>query len=396
MAQSVDPLQSFTYLVENIPRWLVKLDELNTQCDEQYERFYKLTKYGQVKLTRKKKNDSTESLRPGKEAISPTAAHEQFLRQVPDLGCPNKDILNLLPPVQTQTPESPAAELNRKRKPQSDLSISSGPNRYRTKSMIVVYYDSTLQEAFEAIVKNVANARSTLRKGRTTATFQARMASMGLPAENSLPAIGDPINPKAILSSFGQTRVPGGAGGSTDKKRYRSFDEADRDLEEAQNLSEKAAHQFLRDGDSKIEIEGMRRRFKAVVALAEKEVEKMKFSAGEDIGTSEMNTSAGSKICPSALQSGPFDSDEVTTHSKVEPSPFSSAVQPLLSTSITTAPTRSSDLPSTIQTDLLPPSTSAKQFNFAATGMIEVDDAASDASSVKVDMNAIRRVSRRV
>ena len=427
MAQSVDPLQSFSYLVDHVPYWLSKLEELTVQCDEQYERFYRITKQGQVKLTRKKTTDSMESLRPKRERSSqgtePSASvpregtrHESPIRSNAErcLDTPVEPA-----PPNSRPPDLPAAEKSRKRKPPSDLSLPSGPNRYRTKSMVVVYYDSAIQEGFETLVKHVANARNMLRKGRTTATFQSRMASMGLPAENisSPPAKGLSAGIDLSLIQGSSTRpraaVAEGAWASTtsDKDKHKVFDEADRDLEEAQNLAEKGAHQFLRDGDPRIEIGGMRKRFQAVESLGKKEVAKLNTGKHEDWPrTAETGSAAGSatgKVTPSLVLDPLLDTVNTDPSSNLSQSQFDDQTLPTTLSSpvgaskdidnpplLSTQPPPLASTAEDISTE--PDLSSAKnQFNFAATGMIEVDDAASDASEVKIDMNAIRRVARR-
>lgn len=377
MAQSIDPLHSFTHLVDNVPQWLVKLDELSVQCDEQYERFYKLTKNGHFKLTRKKKHDSTESLRgKGVVEFSPLLPQADIEEETNGMTHQADD--------RSRASQSHAAmvasmEQTRKRKPASDFSAASGANRYRTKSMIVVYYDSAIQEGFEGIVRHIANARSTLRKGRTTATFQSRMAAMDFAMGNDSP-LGDALDPKSVVASFARPRMAAGA--ASEKQKYKTFDEADRDLEEAQNLSEKAAHQFLRDGNSKAEIEGIKRRFKAVQALAMKEAQRLKAA----------NTSS------SAIESK-TEASERSTGKKIEPDPPPAKFQyPSIVENGSPSPVKAEfPPPSPSRNNGVPPLSngSTKQLNFVAAGMIEVDDAASDASSVKIDIAAIRRVTAR-
>lgn len=370
MATTVEPVQSFAYLCENIPLWQTKLDELNAQCDEQYERFYKLTKHGEVKLTRKKKHVSTESLRP-RDNITPKSkppAPATSTTELPEAtptspanntsAPPTSSQPTSTPPNNTSGPPASNQQPTLKRKQASASSAASGKGGYRTKSMIVVYYDSTIQERFESIVKDVSNARSNLRKGRTTATFQARMASMAPSAEQN-----DVLSsPKFIMPSFGRLR-----GDAADKQKYKVYDEADRDLEEAQNLSEKAAHQFLRDGDCNAEIAVMRRRFCAVRDLAEQEHERLKRKKAEEEDGKEGDSTDVMEI----------------SHSLAAGKDISAPTFPALPISISPSDRIAVDMP-------LP-----KQMHFAATGAIEVDDAASDASSLKIDMDAIRRVTRR-
>lgn len=55
-----------------------------------------------------------------------------------------------------------------------------------------------------------------------------------------------------------------------------AFDHADKCLEMAQSLCEVAAHQFLRDGDCRAELEGTRLRFEGCLRVAEQEVARLR------------------------------------------------------------------------------------------------------------------------
>ena len=357
----MEPIESFTYIVDNVPQWLTQVEDLSTRCDEQYDRFYKLTKRGEVKLTRKKKNDSTESLRP--KDITKDTTTEPFLQiDVSKEPVPVPVIVaNTLPDATPKPHSEAAAQLattttrTLKRKPASALSAASGKDGYRTKSMIVVYYDSAIQDGFESIVKQISNARSNLRKARTTATFQARMAAMGLPSANKASSPSDKLLMPS-MPSIGRTRES-----AAEKEKFKAYDESDRRLEEAQNLSERAAHQFLRDGDCIIEIDAIKKRIQAVQQLANKELERLK------------NEKEASSEQPEA----------VTRTNEKGLEQILDRVYPSLPTPPSTAH---------IEVNPLPP----KQIHFVATGAIEVDDASSDSSSVKIDMNAVRRVTRRL
>ena len=204
MAPSIEPIESFTYVVDNVPQWLIKVEELSNRCDEQYDRFYKLTKHGEVKLTRKKKSDSIESLRPKDTKTVPFLQIDDTKEPAPAEAIPSDP----LPDIKSKPHSEAAAQIpssaprTLKRKPASALSATSGKDGYRTKSMIVVYYDSAIQEGFEGIVKQISNARSNLRKGRTTATFQIRMASMGLPSTDTDAS----PSAKFMMPSIGRTK----------------------------------------------------------------------------------------------------------------------------------------------------------------------------------------------
>ena len=67
----------------------------------------------------------------------------------------------------------------RKRKTDSIASGESQVPKYRTRSMIIVYYDSAVQHAFEELVKLISASRNAMRKGK----MAARMADMKRMAE---------------------------------------------------------------------------------------------------------------------------------------------------------------------------------------------------------------------
>ncbi|KFY12110.1 hypothetical protein V491_06907, partial [Pseudogymnoascus sp. VKM F-3775] len=81
----------------------------------------------------------------------------------------------------------------RKRKTESLASADSGKPKHRTRSMIIVYYDSAVQSDFESLVKHISASRNNMRKGK----MAARMASMRMMAD--LEALGD--EPEAELEA---------------------------------------------------------------------------------------------------------------------------------------------------------------------------------------------------
>ena len=327
-------------------------------------------------ITRKNHN-STESLRPnedvtghqsGNQALEnttmPPPLHAEAVEaaEPPLLSDPLKTSykrlshscstkaarqINAQPPIIAQT-------ANRKRKPTSTHhSAASGHAhpRYRTRSMMVVYYDSAIQEAFEALVRSIAGARNTLRKGKATANLKSRIASMGVGSDNPFAGPSDfaMLNPKL---RGGITRSGLGLRDDPDDKT-KDFEIADKDLETAQSLCEVAAHQFLRDGDCRLEIDGTRKRFEAALGLAKREVERIR---------TEQETEAVEAKKAEEKSSLNTSTDE----SMNEKVPFVEVVQ---------------------QDSMAPEP--VKEINFTGTGTIEIDDG-SDAESVHIDISAIR------
>ncbi|KAL8684973.1 MAG: hypothetical protein Q9224_006035 [Gallowayella concinna] len=334
----MEALTSFTHLTDSIPIWLSKLDELAVQVADQHSRFARMSQTNFTGLRLAKKHDSTESLRPPKDDLDP-----------PDsiiLAKPSVSPTSIPPTSQPNLPKTPLTkEIRRKRKPGSNLSAASGAQRYRTRTMIIVYYDSAIQEAFESLVRNIASARNNLRKGKTAASFKARMLSMGMGEDDddddddACPI----LNPKLMIKRIPRT---------PQSDASPNFDQADGDLEAAQNLCEVAAHQFLRDGDCEEELEGTRKRFEDCLRVATEQVEKFRAEEGKESPAD----STGSRVNASS-----------TINAENYPVPI--AAEKFEMPRIPVVPTLTSN------------------------GTIEVDDD-SDAGSVHIDLTVLRRTRR--
>lgn len=337
----MDALKSFTHIIDNLPSWLTQLDELSVQVTEQHARFTRLTHFTEVKLARKK-HDSTESLRPKADdnpEPTPIVVTDASVQPTSQPASDNAIIL-----------ADTSRKILRKRKPSLALSGASGPQRYRTRSMIVVYYDSDIQDAFEMLVRNIAGARNNLRKGKTAASFKNRLAAMGMGEDRYGAGMFPLLDPKMRLK-VGINRQVNGT--STDT----AFETMDQDLEKAQSLCEIAAHQMLRDGDCRLEIEETKERIAKCLKIAKEEVEKLKAEAKEEESPEAREAQQTVEFVPE------------TTHEESRPEPIEIIIYEKVEH---------------------PP---IKHSNFAGTGAIEVDNE-SDASSVHVDLSAIRRTRR--
>ncbi|KAI9829881.1 MAG: hypothetical protein M1826_005303 [Phylliscum demangeonii] len=153
--------------------------------------------------------------------------------------------------------------LRRKRKTES-IASNMEPTKYRTRSMIIVYYDSAVQEAFEAVVRNVSTARNLLRKGRMAAKMKQVTA---LPDE--LASLLGSDESALVSSRLAFSRMSRARGGGGDEKTI--FDTIDQALEASQSFCEHGAHQFLRDGDCAAEIASIKLKLGEVRTLAQAE-----------------------------------------------------------------------------------------------------------------------------
>lgn len=333
----MDALQSFVHLNDSVPSWLSKLDDLTVNVAEHNARFIEMARFGNNLL--KKKNLSTESLRG--DPVHNSAVEGQSAAKTTDAYVPPDPSHQCLSHAARARNAANNIALVRKRKGSNSSLVSEQP-RYRTKSMVVVYYDSAVQEAFESLFRSIASARNNLRKGKTAATFKARMASMGM-AESSTIPIGDPSTLTLKTMKVGLARRTLSPDFGADDKTA-AFDEADKDLEASQNLCEVAAHQFLRDGDCRLEMDGMRKKFANCGAIAKREVERLK---EEEAREQEMIRAPAELV-----QEEPLPVIE-SVEAKVNPPP------PL------------------------------KEINFPVTGVIEVDEGY-EAESVQIDLSAFK------
>lgn len=234
--------------------------------------------------------------------------------------------------------------------------------------MIPVYYDSMYQQAFEAMVKNISTARNCLRKGKNAAAFKARLASFGMTSPASPPIYGNhsaQSTPKIMMPTLGQP-IPSGR--SDANNSTMGFIEVDRDLEEAQNLCENAAHQMLREGDCQHELKGMRKRFLSCAETTKRELERLHSEAYVEVLTIEaVESEAPIKLpLPLAIER-PVTNEQFMFDEKF-PQALPTKMAPLALTEI--------QLP-------------------VSTGTMEVDDDSS-AESIQIDIAAMRRTMRRL
>lgn len=255
--------RSFVELHDSIPNWITRLDLLSRQVNERYAEFTRLSRssIGSIGSIRRKKTGSTESLRPQDEA-------ERGVR-APESSEPPHERIEIDPNnwrlFQDAQEQSQA---KRKRKSSTILSVASGPQRFRSRMSLIVYYDSAIQQGFEWLVRSIAGARNTLRKAKTSASLKSRVASLEMeesPFEGS--------RTDAMLRNPNLPRLPRGSGPyMTDGISFESYDLIDKDLEAAQSLCERGAHQFLRDGTCTDELSGTREKFENCLRIAEAQI----------------------------------------------------------------------------------------------------------------------------
>jgi hypothetical protein len=175
--------------------------------------------------------------------------------------------------------------------------------------MIIVYYDSAVQEAFESLVRNISSARNNLRKGRMALKLKqiTAMSMDGDDDDSVAPWAQDDdangaapiISPRMLFARTPRSRsggtaagrmfgVAGGGNGSRggdSGDKNTPIDTMDQLLESAQSLSEHGAHQFLRDGDCSAEITGIKSRLTEAAEIAKREIQKLQAEEADGAGS---------------------------------------------------------------------------------------------------------------
>lgn len=349
----MDPLNS---LITNVPDWLKRLDELNEQIEQRQLDLAKLAQNQPCSSARSLKNKgSTESLKPkendnvaspsdGPKADGPhddpeltatpatpatpaTTARPQQPPQQP-ADSPSSPVSDTRTPsaIQRQRKEVVAtaqrrarATLRKRQKSGSMVSAEGALPSYRSRSMIIVYYDSYVQSFFEELVKFVSASRNLMRKAKMAAKVAEikRMAELEMPNDGDGRDSGELAPGDALIAA--DPSLPSRSGGMMDLHlRYSSpyqrtmgprladmgpgdpgmgarplapanaaysgsslglfkqegdvYDELDKGLEFVQGMCERAAHQFLRDGECGEEIEKVKMRLGHTKEMADKEM----------------------------------------------------------------------------------------------------------------------------
>jgi hypothetical protein len=339
-------LDALSTLCTEVPEWNDRLDKLNGQIALRQIELARLEEERPATQSLRNKG-STESLRPKDgEASHPTGEvdpdkemHSPAITKLPDGSNPTSAPLpfplkpdpipclitwqqtTATPPAPYRPAPAPAKPV--KRVAESLASAETAAPKCRTRSMIIVYYDSAVQTAFAELVKFVSGSRSAMRKGKMAAKMaeMRRAAEMEVEADGDgdddangtgMPQLGDLFprkkaagkdggRPIAKLEEgpptlrFSSTRQvgpgkeskPDNLGDALNVHVLRShakssngigdlFDKIDKALEWCQSHCEYAAHKFLREGECSKEIENIKKKLSEVQQSAKKEVQNLK------------------------------------------------------------------------------------------------------------------------
>ncbi|KAM0197601.1 hypothetical protein ACHAPA_002746 [Fusarium lateritium] len=280
-------------LVNNVPDWLQRLDDLSGQIDRrQAELAAVAAAEGKSPETKSLRNKgSTESLKPKDDppvVYADTPANEDILEdstaenaaktpvktsETPKVHIPSPGSIRKQQEVIKTAQARARAQVRKKPKSPSMMSNEDTPAAYRTRTMIIVYYDSYVQGFFDELVRFVSSSRNLMRKAK----MAARVAQIKKLAEQDVSEDGnndDALPSLRYMSSrrFGPMSMSRSGAGDQPPDVY---DNLDKGLEFVQSMCEHGAHQFLRDGDCNDEISKVQKRLGEVLEMAKTEMERV-------------------------------------------------------------------------------------------------------------------------
>ncbi len=267
----MDAHSSFVHLVDNLPVWKRSVESLSIHATRKHAEF--VADFSQLVHQvhpKRRKTPSVASIRTNDEEEI-----QEDETDVPSL--PNRVEINPLEAGNRYL----YAQATKKRKPGTSIrSGASGPQKFRNKNQVVVYYDSYLQEQLDALVKSIGVGRNNLRKGKNSFVVERgfrlptlKGGAQGYPSldnlrNNTMSRTTSPIlSGKKAVESIVMT-VP--------DNDEAAFLQVDKELESIQSLCETAAHQFLRDGDCKAELDNIQYKLGAVLAQATSTADSLK------------------------------------------------------------------------------------------------------------------------
>jgi len=360
--KQVEAVSSFEHIVDNVPGWKSQLSELVTYATARHEDY--VAEYSRLihqATTRRKKSASIASIHSDDEEERSTDEAEKSAKS------PQPSEFVDINPLEAGN-RFIYAQAHRKRKPATSLkSITSGPRAYRSKQMVVIYYDSHLQTELEQLVKGFGIARNTLRKGKNAYTAAK---GFGLPSlgrryqnlDNLIPNMTTKIHPRLTKVSTETSTLTSVNVGNGDV----AFTTTDKELEQIQALCETAAHQAIRDGDCKGALREACSKLDVLLAIArsardmleaEKQKNEEEAQTGDDTSVSDA-TSTQTTLCEKP-------SLEATGVARKVLQPWIQSLE--------------------IAKRMPLPTTTPAPEALLSTGTIEVDD--DDDSSVDIDLN---------
>jgi hypothetical protein len=317
----MDAITSFVYLTDTLPNWIQQVKDLSTHASKKHAEY--VAEYTRRLNHIRSKKEQTLSLASNqtpknKPVEPPPEILERPAESKPEPSTP--DLLHM-PPHEAGNKHLAQSQRKRKLGP-SIRSGASGPQRFRSKHMLVIYYDAYLQEQLDTLVKGIGGARNNLRKGKLSRSagrgFQlpcfGRASNQGTYGTPALNGLKNP--PTSYLSVPTDLKVqPTNRQPTADE----AFTNADKHLEGAQSLCETAAHQVLRDGDCSVELNTVVTKLESALEIATAAVAQLREEEAEQKEQAGNQTQTDPETTPLTDTSSPPSLTDSST-SKLVPS----------------------------------------------------------------------------
>ncbi|KAA8652440.1 hypothetical protein EYZ11_012945 [Aspergillus tanneri] len=264
-AGSMDALGAFSYLSDNLPEWITQLSNLAAHTAAKHAEYADEFKKHAMVMPCRRKNSSICSIRTAERAHedqpTPTGAVES-----------------------TEAPRIP-------RKRRTDEASIDPDDRHTFVSMrhnLIIHYDGHTQKSLEDMVRNIGTARNNIRRGKMSQLpLQGfRGGAFGRSTRRSqgrLEPSAQETPEDQLLLNIRSARSRGPLGPPNQwATKDSSFDLADKHLEVAHSMCETAAYQFLRSGDCSTQLNCVDEKFKVLLELASKEVQRLQAERDEN------------------------------------------------------------------------------------------------------------------
>jgi hypothetical protein len=279
-----DALASFRSLLEQVPGWITGLESILDNATKRQNDllFVNQPADSDRTLVRKaSKSSSLKSKRSRKEQqLEASVATDISRLQTPTTPTP---IPTLLLPQLPHMTESDALRLSqRKRKTFSACSGDmSGPSKYRSRALVVVYYDGDIQKSLTRIVQDFSSCRNDIRKSKMAAKVDM-LSRSGSSSSGSDSSAGEETVKGIGSFAYRTTRLrPQDSSPMSKPDGSEALEKVDGLLEKSQNLCEHAAHQVLRDGDCASELSQVKKLLEEAKSSAELELPSLERLAAE-------------------------------------------------------------------------------------------------------------------
>lgn len=251
LTMAEDAFACFQDLLKNVPGWIVDLESIvDNATRKQNELLFanQPTVSEKILVRKASKSSSLFSRHSKKDEVAGSRKDEIEVQDVK--AREETPVPTLLRPQLPHLSNSDALRLSqRKRKTTSAMSgQQSGPSKFRSKGLVVIYYDGGVQKQFEALVKTISLCRNGIRKAKMNYKID-NLARSGSSSSESGGSGGEETIKGLGTFTYKTTRKTWQEPSSSKEDGTAAFDKVDGLLEKTQALCEQAAHQVLRDGD---------------------------------------------------------------------------------------------------------------------------------------------------